>query len=83
LEKSFREFDDPISWANFQSSNDYVTRYMYRACTVGEQSIGSSGIKWQAGHAIENFEVSELVKGHTDFMRNLEELCHMTGLQHI
>jgi hypothetical protein len=67
VEKCLIDSDHSIHWINCHSSNDYIVRFVYRACILGNQSIGAGGLRRIEGHEVENVEVGELVKGHLNY----------------
>jgi len=64
---------------NCHTKNDWVLKCLYRPAQLMSNPIGLGAIKYPSSR-IDNWDVSELVNGHLDYMPNIHEIIRQTSL---
>jgi len=64
---------------NFYSENDFILKYLYRTTELAECPIGLEKINVekrikQNSNDIKNYNVSNIVKGHSEYLKNLNRI---------
>jgi hypothetical protein len=64
---------------NFYSENDFILKYFYRATELGESPIGLENIKSscriiQNDKEIKNYNVSDVINGHSEYLKKMNRV---------